>query len=315
MASVLIDRETEAFDGGEDVVGGLEPLEGFGVFVVLFDKGADIGAVGVEDLGRGVAEAQALFDDPLRDPEAGGDIGDGGAVIGERAEGLHLVGRVHGDAHHVLRERELAVGGTVVDDAAGHGMVGGQHAVAGEIVERGEPAGAGDNGIVLAAVLAESDGACNEVLKQPVDGDGGLELGEGGLAGLGPADVGGRALEAVERDGSDDGVVHVVLRNACMGRWPEPSTAAGLAPNGQARTLRAARQASDQKRVSRCSYSRGSRIGRSRLGLYLADPLRRRALVGRQGFIGGGGDVAGLNRVPARRLRKHPEWPRRRLSA
>ena len=88
-----------------------------------------IGAVGVEDLGRGVAEAKPLLDDALRDPEAGGDIGDGGAVIGERAEGLHLVGRVHRHAHHVLRERELAVGGTVVDDPAGDGMVGFEHAL------------------------------------------------------------------------------------------------------------------------------------------------------------------------------------------
>ena len=137
-----------------------------------------IGAVGVEDLGRGVAEAQALLDDPLRDPEAGGDIGDGGAVIGERAECLHLVGRVHGDADDVLGERELAVDGAVVDDPAGDGMVGGEHAVLGEVAERVEPAAAGDDGVVLAAVLAGSDGACHEVLEQPVGGDGGLELGE-----------------------------------------------------------------------------------------------------------------------------------------
>ena len=186
-----------------------------------------IGAVGVKDLGRRVAEAQALLDGALGYPEAGGDVGDGGAVIGEGAEGLHLVGRVHGDADYVLGERELAVGGTVVDDPAGDGMVGGQHAIAGEVAERVEPAAAGDDGVVLAAVLAGSDGACHEVLEQSVGGDGGLELGEGGLAGLGPADIGGRALQPVERNGSDDGIVHVVLRRAWMGRRPDTLSGSG----------------------------------------------------------------------------------------
>ena len=39
----MIDAETEAFDGGEDVVGGLGPFEGLGVFVVRLDEGADVG--------------------------------------------------------------------------------------------------------------------------------------------------------------------------------------------------------------------------------------------------------------------------------
>ena len=90
--------------------------------------------------------------------------------------------------------------------------VSSQRTLAGEVAERVEPAAAGDDGVVLAAVLAGSDRACHEVLEQPVGGDGGLELGEGGLAGLGPADVSGRALQPVERDGSDDGIVHVVQR-------------------------------------------------------------------------------------------------------
>ena len=124
-----------------------------------------IGAVGVEDLGRGVAEAQALLDDALGDAEAGGNVGDGGTVTGQRAEGLNLVGGVHGHADHVLRERELAVGGAVDDDSAGDGMVGFEHALAGEVAERVEPAGAGDVGVVLAAVLAGPDGACHEVLE------------------------------------------------------------------------------------------------------------------------------------------------------
>ena len=204
LADPLPDRElARAVDGDGE---GLQRLE------------VDLaGAVGGEDLGGRIAEAKPLLDGALGNPEAGGDVGDRGAVIGERAEGLNLVGGMHCHTHHVLREGELAVRRTVVDDPAGDGMVGGQHAVLGEVVEGGEPAGAGDDGVVLAAVLAGSDGACHEVLEQPMGGDGGLELGEGGLAGLGPADVGGRAFQPVERDGSDDGIVHVVLRKSVDG--------------------------------------------------------------------------------------------------
>ena len=43
MARVLFDPEAETLDGGEDVVGGLGPSEGSGVFVVGVDEGADVG--------------------------------------------------------------------------------------------------------------------------------------------------------------------------------------------------------------------------------------------------------------------------------
>ena len=183
-----------------------EGLEGLEVDGVL--------PVGVQQLRRGVAEAEALLDDALGDAEAGGDVGDGGAGERERAEGLDLVGRVHGDPDRVLGERELGVAHAVLDDAAGHREVGSDGALAGEVVQRGEPAGAGDDGEVFAVVLTGTDGAGHEVLEQAVGGDGCLELGECGLAGLGPADVGGRALQPVERDGSDDGFGHRLLR-----RW------------------------------------------------------------------------------------------------
>ena len=72
----MIDTETEAFDGGEDVGGGFGPFEGLRVFVVLFDEGAD---VGFELAGRGVHAALQLlahqFGEPafdLIDPGSGG---------------------------------------------------------------------------------------------------------------------------------------------------------------------------------------------------------------------------------------------------
>ncbi len=166
-----------------------------------------------------MTEAEALLDDALGDAEAGGDVGDGGAGERERAEGLDLVGRVHCDLEHVFGERELSVAHAVLDDAAGDGVVAGHVPLAGEIVERGEAAGAGDDGEVFAAVLAGSDGTDHEVFQQAMCGDGGLELDEGALACLGPADVGGRALQPVEGDGSDDGFGHRLLRRwAAIGR-------------------------------------------------------------------------------------------------
>ncbi len=42
-----------------------------------------------------MAEAEALLDDVLGNAETGGDVGNGGAGERERAEGLHLVGRMH----------------------------------------------------------------------------------------------------------------------------------------------------------------------------------------------------------------------------
>ena len=73
----MIDPETEAFDGGEDVVGGFGPPEGLGVFVVYFDEGPDIG---FELAGGGVHAALQLlarqFGEPAfdlidPDPEVG----------------------------------------------------------------------------------------------------------------------------------------------------------------------------------------------------------------------------------------------------
>ena len=62
-----------------------EGLEGFQVDRVF--------PVGVEQLGRGVAEAQALLDGALGDAEAGGDVGDGRSGERQRAEGFDLVRR------------------------------------------------------------------------------------------------------------------------------------------------------------------------------------------------------------------------------
>ena len=130
-----------------------------------------LGAVGVEQLGRRVAEAKPLLDGTLGDSEARGDGRDGDAGRGETCERDHLVGGVHRDAHDVLRERELA-GVAVRGDLAGNGVIGVERAVLGERLQRGEAASAGDDGEALDAVRVRLVGAGDEVLEQPVRLDG-----------------------------------------------------------------------------------------------------------------------------------------------
>ena len=156
-------------------------------------------AVSVQQLGRRVAEPQPLLDGALGDAEAGRDGGDGGARRGELREGGHLVGRVHGDADDVLGERQLARV-AVRGDPAGDGVVGRERAVLGKRVQRREAAAAGDDGEAPCAVLVRPVGAGDQVLKQPVRGDGGPELGLGGLVGRRPARVLGREREPAQRD-------------------------------------------------------------------------------------------------------------------
>ena len=183
------------------VAGDGEGLEGGEVDLVC--------AVGVEQLGRGAAEAQALFHGALGDAEAGRDVGDGGACDRERAECLHLVGGVHGDPHGVLGERDLGVGRAVADDAAENRVVVGEDAVVGELGEGGEAPAAGDDGVARLALAVRADGAGHEVVLQAVGGDGGLQLDEGVLGGGGPAHVGGGDLELVEGHGEEGGIGHV----------------------------------------------------------------------------------------------------------
>ena len=179
-------------------------------------------AVGVQQLRRDVAEAEPLLDRALGDAEVGGDVGDRGAGHRQGAEGLDLVGRMHRHPNHILGQGDLAVVGTIGDDAAGDGIVGLDDALACELVERGEAPGAGDDGEALAAVLGGRSRTRDEVLEQAVDGDGCLELVEGDLAGGRLAEVRGRGLEPVERDGSDDGFGHRLLR-----RWGRDWAACG----------------------------------------------------------------------------------------
>ena len=126
-----------------------------------------LGAVGVEQLGRGVAEAQALLDDALGDAETRGDGGHRDAGVGQCRERDHLVGRMHRDADDILGKRQLT-GVAVRRDLAGHRMVGVERAVVCERLQRREAAAAGDHGEAFDAVRVRAVGAGDEVLQQAV---------------------------------------------------------------------------------------------------------------------------------------------------
>ena len=160
-------------------------------------------AVGVEQLGCGVAEPEPLLYQALGDAEARGDGRDRDAGPGELAERDHLVGGVHRDADDVLGERQLA-GVAVRGDLAGHRMVGTERAVLGERLQRRKAASAGDDGEALGAVAIGIVGAGDEILQQTVRLDGGHELGLGEGVGGGLAHVLGREREAAQRDLPDE---------------------------------------------------------------------------------------------------------------
>ena len=162
--------------------------------------------IGVQQLGRGVAEAQPLLDDALGRPETRRDCRNRLAGRGQFRESRNLVRRMHGDAHDVLGQRELGGPGIPGPDLAGHGIVGVQHAVLDERLHGLEAAPAGGHRETLGAVFGGLVRPDDEVLQQPEGGDGGLERVVVLRIGQGLADVLGRGGELGERDLPDDGL-------------------------------------------------------------------------------------------------------------
>ena len=173
------------------VVGG--DGEGFQHFQVDLAR-----AIGVEQVRRHVAEAEALFDQAFRRAEARRDHGDGEAGVGELRECDHLVGRMHGDADDVLRQRQLARPVRIGGDQAGHRVVGIDRAVLGQRLHGREAAAAGDHGI--GAGIGGAVDADDQVLEEAMGGDGGLHLGLGDGIGRRLAHVLGRKRQPGERN-------------------------------------------------------------------------------------------------------------------
>ena len=188
-------------------------------------------AVGLKQHRCGVAEPQAFLHGALRDPEAGSDGGRRAARIGQAAERLDLIGRVHGGADTVLGQRNFFGRHDSADHAAGHGVVLVQRALGGQRLHRGKPPPAGDHRVARDTIRAGFHGTGNQVLEQPVGGDRGLELGEGRSIGRRLAHIVGREFELGQRDVRDIafGVVHVGLRD-CVNAEPGGDTLFGIRP-------------------------------------------------------------------------------------
>ena len=135
--------------------------------------------VGLEQHRCGVAEPQPLLHGAFGNPEARRDGGRRAARIGQAAERLDLIGRVHGGADTVLGQRNFFGRHDASDHTAGHGVVLVQRAFGGQRLHRGKPPPAGDHRVAPGAIRAGFHGAGNQVLEQPVSSDRGLELGEG----------------------------------------------------------------------------------------------------------------------------------------
>ena len=188
-------------------------------------------AVGLQQHRCCIAEPQPFLHGALRDPEARRDGGRRAARIGQAAERLDLIGRVHGGADSVLGQRNFFGRHDTADHAAGHGVVLFQRALGGQRLHRGKPPSAGDYRVAPGTIRAGFHGTGNQVLEQPVGSDRGLELGEGRIIGWRLAHIAGREFELGQWDVADIafGVVHFGLRD-CVNAEPGGDTLSGIRP-------------------------------------------------------------------------------------
>jgi hypothetical protein len=100
------------------------------------------GPIGIEQLGRQLAEAQALLDMALGGAEAARDVLDDGTGVDQRAHRHEFVGRMHRGADRVLGKRRLdRVFGLL--DLAGDLVIGVDRALGCELLQDPEAAAAG----------------------------------------------------------------------------------------------------------------------------------------------------------------------------
>ena len=128
-------------------------------------------AVGLENERADIGEFQSPCDNGFGNAEPCGDVGCGQALIGEIAESLELVGRVHRLAHDVFGEADFRCIGCAVDDMARNGHVGFDPAVCGEDSKSHQASSAGDDRVFAARLLAH-----DERLQKPVGCDGSGEF-------------------------------------------------------------------------------------------------------------------------------------------
>jgi len=164
---------------------------------------ADVaGAEGVEQLGRQLAEAQALTDVPFGRAEARGDVADRGAAVDQRSHGDEFVRWMHRGADRVLGKRGFDRVCGVFDFAGDLVCFGVDHAFGGELLQDLEAAAAGIDQIDPVDACRVDD----QVLQDAFGADACFELGVLGRRGRGLAGVGRGKSKLLEREVADIGI-------------------------------------------------------------------------------------------------------------
>ena len=103
--------------------------------------------VGLEQHRCCVAQPQAFLHGALGNPEARRNGGRRAAGIGQAAERLDLIGRMHGGADRVLGQGDFFLCCGIIHHAARHGVIPVQCTIGGQRLHRGKPPSAGDHGV------------------------------------------------------------------------------------------------------------------------------------------------------------------------
>lgn len=104
-----------------------------------------LAAVGFEQCGADATQGEALLDGGFAHAEPGGDVRQARAVLNQLAPGFKLIGGMHGEADHVLRQADLRRVGLRRDDLAGNAVVGFHSALRDQRLEGKQAALAGDH--------------------------------------------------------------------------------------------------------------------------------------------------------------------------
>lgn len=180
------------------------------------------GAAGVEQFRRDAAQPQAALHRPFRNPETRRDRRDRRAGVGQRAERLHLVRRVHRHPDDVLRQRQLVRRRLGVHHPARNRQVGGHRPLARQVPERGQTPPAGHHRVARRAVRAGLHRPRHQVLQEPVRRQRRLQLRMRRVARRRAARVLRRRRQPIQRDTLD---VANNLRHRCLRPWETARTA------------------------------------------------------------------------------------------
>jgi hypothetical protein len=154
------------------------------------------GAEFVEQFGRHLAEFEALLDVPFADAEARGDLVDRRAGVDQCRHRGEFVRRVHRGAHRVFHQRGFERRLVFLDEAR-RLVIGRDHALGSEFLQRLQATAAGRDGIKAVPL---GRGADDQVLFQPAGLDARFQLGVFSRRRRRLASIGGGEHELAETD-------------------------------------------------------------------------------------------------------------------